>query len=129
MRLVLCLMGGALVAGAIVPRPVAAQSAIDSRVDRAVEAARKERGIPGLSIAVMKNGRLVHARGVGLANVEHQVRATPETVYQSGSVGKQFTATAVMMLVEAGKISLDGSVRRYLTGAPEAWSRSPSVTC
>jgi CubicO group peptidase (beta-lactamase class C family) len=49
------------------------------------------------------------------------VPVTPETIFQSGSVGKQFTATAVMMLVEVGKIGLDDSVRKYLADAPESW--------
>ena len=50
---------------------------------------------------------MVHAQGFGFSNVELQVPAKPETIFQSGSVGKQFTATAVMMLVEEGKIALD----------------------
>ena len=101
--------------------PAAGQPAIDSKVDQWVEAARRARQIPGLSIAVVRNGKVVHARGYGLANVELQVPATAATVYQSGSVGKQFTATLIMMLVEEGKVGLDESVRKYLPNAPETW--------
>jgi CubicO group peptidase (beta-lactamase class C family) len=61
------------------------------------------------------------ARGYGLANVEHQVPVKPETIFQSGSMGKQFTATAVMMLVEEGKLSLDDKITKFFTDAPEAW--------
>ena len=121
MRSVFHVLTAAALVTAVTPPVAIGQTAIDARVDRFIEAARKERGMPAISIAVMKNGRLVHARGFGFANVEHQAPATPETIYQSGSVGKQFTATAVMMLVEAGKIALDSSVRRYLTDAPESW--------
>ena len=53
------------------------------------------------------------AKGYGLANVEHQVPVKPETVFQSGSVGKQFTATAVMLLVEQGRVSLDDPITKY----------------
>ena len=62
------------------------------------------------------------AKGFGLANVELQVPVKPETIFQSGSVGKQFTATAVMMLVEEGKIGLDDPLTKYFSGAPAAWT-------
>ena len=52
--------------------------------------------IPGMAVAIIDKGRVVLARGYGLANVEHDVPVTPETVFQSGSVGKQFTATAIL---------------------------------
>ena len=100
---------------------VVAQPTLSHRVDRWVDSVRQIQQIPGLSIAVMRDGKMIHAKGFGLANVEHQVPATPETVYQSGSVGKQFTATLVMMLVEDGKISLDDPVRKYLPDAPTTW--------
>jgi CubicO group peptidase (beta-lactamase class C family) len=56
--------------------------------------------IPGLTLAVVQGGKVVKAEGYGLANVEHNVPAKRETVYQSGSVGKQFTAAAVLLLAE-----------------------------
>ncbi len=77
--------------------------------------------IPGVAILVSRNGETVRAQGFGLANVELQVPVKPETVFQSGSVGKQFTATAIMMLAEEGKISLDDSITKYLPEAPSSW--------
>jgi CubicO group peptidase (beta-lactamase class C family) len=77
--------------------------------------------IPGLSLLVVKSGKVVRAEGFGLANVELQVPVKPETIFQSGSVGKQFTATAVMMLVEEGKIGLDDPLTKYFSGAPASW--------
>src|SRR5580704_12870240 len=74
--------------------------------------------IPGLALLVSRGGKTVRAEGFGLANVELQVAVKPETVFQSGSVGKQFTATAVMMLVEEGKIGLDDPLTRYFPDAP-----------
>src|SRR5262249_49574053 len=57
------------------------------------------------------------------ANIEHNVAVKPETIFQSGSVGKQFTAMAVMMLVEDGKIGLDDPITKYFEGAPESWQK------
>src|SRR5579863_9330043 len=65
-----------------------------------VKSEQQRQHIPGLSLLVVKDGKIICAEGYGLANVELQVPVKPESVFQSGSVGKQFTATAVMMLVE-----------------------------
>ena len=92
------------------------------KIDDYVKAELEKRKIPGLSVAVVRNGEVIKAKGYGLANIELNVPATPETVYQSGSVGKQFTATAVMMLVEEGKIGLDDKISKYFADAPERWS-------
>jgi len=92
-------------------------------VDDFVKKQMEERKIPGLSIAVMKNGEIIKAEGYGYANLEHMVPAKPETIYQSGSVGKQFTATGVMMLVEEGKVSLDDPITKYFPGGPESWKK------
>lgn len=90
-------------------------------VDDYVKAQMQKQRIPGLSLAVVKNGKTVKAAGYGLANVELNVAASPETVYQSGSVGKQFTAAAVMLLVEEGKIALDDPAAKYLADTPQSW--------
>ncbi len=86
-----------------------------------VKAEMQRQHIPGLSLLVVRNGQIVCAEGFGLANVELQVPVKPETVFQSGSVGKQFTATAVMMLVEEGKIGLDDPLTKFIADAPAAW--------
>jgi CubicO group peptidase (beta-lactamase class C family) len=86
-----------------------------------VKAEVERQHIPGLSLLVARGGKIVLARGFGLANVELQVPVKPETVFQSGSVGKQFTATAVMMLVEEGKVRLDDPLRKYFKAAPRSW--------
>ncbi len=90
-------------------------------VDDYVKAEMGRQHIPGLSLLVVKDGKIVQAEGFGLANVELQVPVKPETVFQSGSVGKQFTATAVMMLVEEGKVALDDPLTKYLADAPATW--------
>jgi len=82
----------------------------------------KAQHIPGLALGVYRNGEIVKAQGYGLANVELNVAVKPETIFQSGSVGKQFAATAVMMLVEEGKVGLDDAITKYFPGAPDAWN-------
>ncbi len=77
--------------------------------------------IPGLALLVARDGKILRAQGFGFANLEHRVTVKPETIFQSGSVGKQFTATAVMMLVEEGKIGLDDSITKYFLEAPASW--------
>ena len=77
--------------------------------------------IPGIALLVSRNGEIVRAQGFGFSNVELQVPVKPETLFQSGSVGKQFTATAIMMLVEEGKISLDDPITKYFPDAPANW--------
>ena len=100
---------------------VAAQN--PNQVDAYVAAEMKAQQIPGVSLAVVKDGKPVLVKGYGLANVEHQVAVTAETVFQSGSVGKQFTAMAVMMLVEEGKIGLDDPITKYFPDGPESWKK------
>jgi len=101
--------------------PRAAQEGMSAKADEYIKAEMQKQRIPGLSLAVIKDGQIVLAKGYGLANVEHQVPVKPETIFQSGSVGKQFTATAVMILVEEGKIALDDGISKYLGSAPESW--------
>src|SRR3989442_1997538 len=93
---------------------IRAQDAITSKVDDYMKAEMQRQHIPGLSLAVIKDGQIVLAKGYGFANVEHQVPVKPETIFQSGSMGKQFTATAVMMLVEAGDRRLAPFITRIL---------------
>jgi CubicO group peptidase (beta-lactamase class C family) len=90
-------------------------------VDRFVREEVRRQRIPGLSIAVLRGDRLLLARGYGFANLEHRVPASDSTVYQSGSLGKQFTAALVLMLADSGRLGLDVPIRRYLTEGPPRW--------
>jgi CubicO group peptidase (beta-lactamase class C family) len=79
-------------------------------------------GIPGLGVAIVRDGEILHLGGYGLADVEHNVPATPDSIFHSGSTGKMFTAAAVLLLVQQGHLGLDEPVRRYLTEGPESWA-------
>ena len=76
-------------------------------VDDIVNAELKRQGVPGASVAIVREGRIVKVEGYGLANAELSVRATPQTVYQIGSVSKQFIAAGIMLLVQDGRIGFD----------------------
>ena len=103
---------------------VAAQNGeATSSVSQYIASEMQRQHIPALALLVAKNGKVIRAEGFGLANVELQVAAKPETIFQSGSVGKQFTATAIMMLVEGGKLGLDDSLKQYFPSAPAAWKQ------
>jgi CubicO group peptidase (beta-lactamase class C family) len=103
-------------------RTASAQSAATTAaVAEYVKAEMERQHIPGLSLLVVRRGQILRAEGFGLANVELQVPVKPESIFQSGSVGKQFTATAVMMLVEEGKIGLDDPLPKYFSDAPASW--------
>jgi CubicO group peptidase (beta-lactamase class C family) len=96
-------------------------SAVAESVSQYVRSEMQRQRIPGLALLVSRGGKIVQAEGFGLANVELQVPVKPETIFQSRSVGKQFTATAVMMLVEEGKVGLDDPLTKYFADAPASW--------
>jgi CubicO group peptidase (beta-lactamase class C family) len=85
-----------------------------------VKAYMRDHQIPGCAIMVRDNGNVI-TKAYGKANLEHDVDVTPQTLFQSGSVGKQFTAMAVMLLVEGRQLSLDDPVSKYLD-VPKSWS-------
>jgi CubicO group peptidase (beta-lactamase class C family) len=94
---------------------------LDAAIDATIADDMARHGVLGVALAVMRDGQPVRVRGYGLANVELDVPVTPDTVFQTGSVGKQFTAMAVMMLVEEGKLRLDDPIVSFFPGAPATW--------
>ena len=90
-------------------------------VDDFVKKIMQQRHIPAISIAVVKDGVVVKTAGYGLANMEHNVPARPDTVYKIGSTSKQFIASGIMLLVQDGKIAVDDKVSKYLDGTPASW--------
>ena len=101
---------------------VLAVSADLGPVDAFVRAEMERQKVPGVAVAIVRGGEVVEAQGYGLANVEHQVAVKPETIFQSGSVGKQFTSTVVMLLVEEGKLALSDPLTKFFPKAPAPWS-------
>ena len=91
-------------------------------VDDYVEGQMKAFKLPGLALAVVKDGHVIKARGYGLANVARKTPVTPDTVLKIGSVSKQFIATGIMLLVRDGRLNLDDPISRHLDGTPPSWS-------
>jgi CubicO group peptidase (beta-lactamase class C family) len=126
MRIVNALLLAAVFAGATsFGQTAAAHAPLDPQqvhtIDSFVTSEMARLHIPGVAVGVYSRGKILLAKGYGLANVELKVPVTPETVFESGSVGKQFTATAIMMLAQDGKLSLDDSITKYFPDAPPTW--------
>ena len=94
------------------------RGALLARIDSIVKAEMDASHTPAMSVAVEQKGEVILAKGYGLANVELSVPATAETVYRIGSITKQFTSAIIMQLVEAGKISLDDPITKFLPDYP-----------
>ena len=92
-------------------------------VDRYLQAEMQRQHIPGIALAVLKNGKPLYVRGYGMATLEHPVAVTPNSVFQLGSIGKQFTAVAVMLLADEHRLNLDDPVSKYLPEVPASWNK------
>src|SRR5690349_5007655 len=90
-------------------------------IDAFIAEQMKEQNIMGLSIGVIKNGKVIMAKGYGLANIELKVPATAQTEYKIASVSKQFIAVAIMKLVQDGKLKVTDPVSKYITNTPSSW--------
>jgi len=94
----------------------ATDSELDEQIRAIVESKVREPGTVGVSVAVARGDDFVFAEGFGFADLEHQIPATKNTVYRIGSVTKQFTAAAIMKLIEAGELALDDDLRDHFDG-------------
>ncbi|MBC8064984.1 MAG: beta-lactamase family protein [Chlorobia bacterium] len=91
------------------------------RVDDYVRAELNRQRIPGLALGIVRNGKLIKSAGYGIADLDNDVRVTPDTVFEVASITKQFTATLIMMLVEERKLSLDDKINAHLPNPPDKW--------
>jgi CubicO group peptidase (beta-lactamase class C family) len=112
-----------LIFGVIASARVMATDQPADEVAAFVHAEMERQHIPGLTLLVSRSGKPIRTEGYGLANLELNATVKPESIFQSGSVGKQFTATAIMMLVEAGKIGLEDPLTKYFAQAPASWNQ------
>jgi len=111
-------MTASLVLVALMFLPIVAAA---DEVDSYIEKSMSRQHIPGLSLVILRDGRIVKAKGYGLASVQFHVPASPETVYELASATKPLVATAIMILVQDGKISLDDKISAYVENTPDAW--------
>lgn len=90
-------------------------------IDVFINKQMQQRKIPGLQLAIVRNGKVIKTGNYGLANVQDSVAVTDRTVFTINSITKAFVGVAVLQLAEAGKLNLSAPVSTYLTGLPEAW--------
>ena len=92
-------------------------------VDKLVKEQMAQHRIPGVALTVIQNARRVKTGTYGFSNLELKTPVTPDTVFEIGSITKQFTAACTLLLAQDGKLSVDDPVSRYLTNTPPSWSK------
>ena len=108
---------------AMAAQPVSAQAPISfpDRIDRAAKFYRNHDGFSGM-VAVARDHQLIFQRGYGYANLEWQIPFTPDTRFRIGSLSKQFTAAAILLLEQDGKLKTSDPISRFYPNSPAAWS-------
>lgn len=112
-------VGVSLIAMAIAAPAVAQVDGAQQRAVDAVFARYAGKGVPGCAVAVEMNGLKLLDRAYGMADLENSITAKTTTIYEAGSVSKQFTAAAIILLARDGKLSLDDDIRKYLPEMPD----------
>lgn len=108
-------------AGVLVLACLLANVSRGDAVDELIGSTMKRDLVPGMALLVTRPGQVMRRSGYGISDVEHRVPVTSSTMFQSGSLGKQFTAAAVLLLGERGRLRLDDPISRYLPKLPPAW--------
>jgi len=99
----------------------ATRNSHQKEIDAYIRAEMKAEQIPGLSYAVVSNGNIIDSGAYGWANAELKAPVTSHTLFNIGSIGKTFTATAIMLLQKDGKLSINDPINKYLDSLPDAW--------
>ena len=114
-----------LVAFLVQGGPVLAEDPTPAEVD-AIFADYDTTSSPGCSLGVVRDGELIYTRGYGMANLEYGIALSPRSVFRTASVGKQFTAMAIAILDQQGKLSLDDSLSKYFPEFP-SWAGGVTI--
>jgi D-alanyl-D-alanine carboxypeptidase len=101
---------------------LASQVAHADQVDKYLKSQMQQHRIPGLTLKIIRDGKTIKTAAYGLANVELNVPTKPDTVFEFGSITKQFTAAGILTLAQEGKLSVDDKISKYLKNTPEAWA-------
>lgn len=111
-----------ILASAIIPASAQAQlsSDLQQKIDKLAADTLARTGVPSASVAIVKDGQLVYTKAYGDARLDPKTPATPEMRYSIGSISKQFTATAILLLQEQGKLSLDDKVAKFIPNLTRA---------
>jgi D-alanyl-D-alanine carboxypeptidase len=100
------------------PKPLT--PALERQIDAIVTAQLREQFVPGAQVAIAENGRIVYTKGYGYRDLDDRLPVDAKTAFGIGSVTKQFTASAIMLLQQEGKLNVDKSLATYLPNAPHA---------
>ncbi|WP_461790478.1 serine hydrolase domain-containing protein [Pedobacter sp.] len=100
-------------------KPLASEPFIDSYINSEMKAI----GIPGIAVAVVKDGKVLHCNTYGVANIEYDIPVSLNTAFQIASVSKLFNSTLIMKWFQQQKISMEDKVAKYISNAPEAWNK------
>src|SRR5713226_449112 len=111
-----------ILAFAIIPARAQAQlsSDLQQQIDKLATDTLTRTGVPSASVAIVKGGQIAYVKAYGDARLDPKTPATPEMRYSIGSISKQFTATAILLLQEQGKLSLDDKVAKYIPNLTRA---------
>ena len=115
------ILGGLLFIAAICAAGSTTVSDTIAKIDQFISAEMSRQTIPGMALAAVKNGEIVVAKGYGFANLDPQVAVTRRSIFQAESIGKQFTAAAIMLLQEHGKWRLDDRIASYPPLTQASW--------
>jgi CubicO group peptidase (beta-lactamase class C family) len=96
--------------------------ALADRTDDYIKTQMGQHQIPGLALTILQSGKPVKTAAYGLANLELNAAATPESVFEIGSVTKQFTAAGILLLAQEGKLSVEDRINQHLNNVPTTWS-------
>jgi CubicO group peptidase (beta-lactamase class C family) len=111
----------------VAPTCIWSQQPANPAVD-AIFADLTKPGSPGCAVGVYRDGKIVYAKGYGLANIEENVSITPETVFDIASIAKQFVAVSILLLEKQGRLRLDDDVRKYIPELPDYSSGGRKIT-
>lgn len=104
------------------PNASGADKPISARVDE-IFARFDKPDSPGCALAVIKDGQIIYKRGYGMSNLEYGIPLSPSSIFHIASISKEFTAMAIVMLAQQGKLSLDDDIRKYVSEVPDFGER------
>ena len=101
--------------------PATAQNDISRKVDKSIGKAMTDEAIPGVAVAIIRDGNILFEKGYGVRSVNAAAATDEQTVFSIGSVSKAFTAVGLMLLVQENKLTLDDPIKKYMKGLPASW--------
>lgn len=96
-------------------------SPLSEKIDQYIQRIQKRHDVPGVALAIIKDGKVIHRKNYGYANLEHRVPVSDQSLFRLYSLSKPIVVVGLFSLIEKGKISLEDKISEYMTGLPETW--------